>query len=103
MVVGILIGGLGDYLANYASSPDIREYHSSMNLILERLGTTYPHCAFVPATGLSGNPDNLHFSAAALQDLGTRYKKTFDTFDHMCKDDDESLNVDTVRTALELL
>ena len=101
--IPILIGGLGDYLANCPSSPDIREYHSSMNLILESLGTTYPHCAFVPATGLSGNPDNLHFSTAALQELGARYKKAFDAFDRMYEDDDESLNGDTVRTALELL
>lgn len=32
---------------------------------------------FVPATGLSGNPDNMHFSATALREFGVRYYNEF--------------------------
>jgi hypothetical protein len=34
-------------------------------------------CGFVSAKGLGANPDNLHFSAAALREFGVRYYNEF--------------------------
>lgn len=73
----IVIGGLGDYLANYTPSPNVMQYYSNVNSALESLGSSYPNCAFVSAEGLSANPDNLHFSAAALKEFGIRYFGAF--------------------------
>lgn len=101
--IPILIGGLGDFLAQYEASPRIMEYHVLINRILQSLGDSYPYCAFVPATGLGSNPDHLHFSAAALQEFGVRYSKAFEAFDDPSDDEDENLNADTIRTALEEL
>ena len=97
----IIIGGLGDYLANY-NSPDIAEYHKKINVILEELGSGYPNCAFVPATGLGGNPDNLHFSAAALKEFGKRYYKAYESLDKFT-DNESTMPVNIERTAIELL
>jgi hypothetical protein len=35
------------------------------------------NCAFVSAEGLGANPDNLHFSAAALREFGLRYYEAY--------------------------
>lgn len=101
--IPILIGGLGDFLAQFVSSPRIIQYYPVMNQILETLGHEYARCAFVSAAGLGSNPDHLHFSAEALAEFGLRYYKAFEPFDSPCEDDDEGLNVDAVRTAMELL
>lgn len=100
--IPVLIGGLGDYLANFVSSPNIQEYYSKVNEILEELGKNTPNCAFVPATGLGGNPDNLHFSAAALKEFGLRYYKAYETIEK-ADDSVSPVNETTERSAIELL
>lgn len=97
----VIVGGLGDYLANF-SSPDIQNGYQLINQVLEKSSNDLPNCAFAPATGLSGNPDNLHFSAAALKDFGIRYYKAYETLEK-ADDGSEISPVSTERTALEQL
>lgn len=100
--IPVIVGGLGDYLANFVSSPNIQEYYSKVNEILEELGKNTPNCAFVPATGLGGNPDNLHFSAASLKEFGLRYYKAYETIEK-ADDNVSPVNETTERSAIELL
>ncbi len=102
--IPIIIGGLGDFLAKFDSSPDIVKYYCEINKILEKLGNEYQNCAFVPATGLGANPDNLHFNASALDEFGIRYYKAFkqfDTAENVCENEQSKTNSE--RTAMELL
>lgn len=72
----ILVGGLGDFLANRVQSEALKNYphvNSALLAATEALENT----AFVSAEGLGANPDNLHFNAAALEEFGIRY---FDAF-----------------------
>ena len=50
--------------------------------VQDALGTTPARLAytgFAPSTGLAANPDGIHFNAASLRDLGTRYLSALDT------------------------
>ena len=70
--IPVLVGGLGDFLSEYGLV-----HYGSINEALMFCAGSDENCAFVPADGLSANPDNLHFSASALQEFGYRY---FDAF-----------------------
>ncbi len=74
--VPFLLGGLGDYLVDY-KNPDIAQNYVHVNEALRKIADTNAMTGFVPADGLSGNPDNLHFSAAALREFGERYYSEF--------------------------
>lgn len=76
----VIVGGLGDFLTGYEKKPTIGTYYPEMNAVLRRIGEDYPHCAFVSAEGLTANPDNLHFSADALEKFGVRYYKAYEPF-----------------------
>lgn len=69
----IIIGGLGDYLVNYKKDADTGKYYTVINEALSEVADTLPNCAFVCATGLTSNPDNLHFNSASLYTFGERY------------------------------
>ena len=97
----ILIGGLGDYLTDHEKWPNIRNNFGEVNEVLVSLGNSFPNAAFVSAEGLSGNPDNLHFSASALVEFGVRYYKAFEKFD--TNDTEASEKSDTERSEIELL
>ena len=103
--VPIIIGGLGDFLASYTPSPNVMQYYKQINGVLESLGSTYPKCAFASANGLGSNPDNLHFSAAALKEFGVRYFDAFQSIDAVSGDGiaEMALEIDTARSAMELL
>lgn len=75
----VLVGGLGDFLPNYESSVYLVNYRH-VNEALRKFADEDENGAFVPATGLTANPDNLHFSAKALHEFGYRY---FDAFRQM--------------------
>lgn len=77
----ILAGGLGDFLALRSESPALAANFERINEALISLKGTLPRYAFVPATGLSSNPDRLHFSAQALREFGHRYFAAFRPFD----------------------
>ena len=74
--VPFLIGGLGDYLVDYAGA-DCRGYRE-INETLERIAQNNPMTGFVTAEGLTPNPDNLHFSAQSLYEFGNRYFEVFE-------------------------
>ena len=97
----ILAGGLGDFLALRSESPALAANFERINEALSSLEGTFPRYAFVSASGLSSNPDRLHFSAAALGEFGRRYFDAFRPFD--TEDAPAAPVTDTARTELELL
>ncbi len=74
-----LVGGLGDFLSVCEVSPSLKNY-ATVNDALQSVAENDPQMAFVSAVGLGANPDNLHFSAAALHEFGLRY---FDAFEKL--------------------
>lgn len=82
----ILVGGLGDFLVNLVTSPDMKNY-VFVNEQLEKIGREYPNCGFVSAVGLGSNPDNLHFNAKALREFGLRYYEVYKTLDVEIKEE----------------
>ena len=75
--VPFLVGGLGDYLQNYGHHKHISENYWRVNEGMRAAVAETENCGFVEATGLGANPDNLHFSAAALREFGQRYYEVF--------------------------
>lgn len=101
--VPFLLGGLGDYLKNY-SSPDIAQNYLEVNKQLRSVAEHNPMTGFVSAEGLGSNPDNLHFSAAALREFGVRYYNEFLKLEDKSKIFEEKVTDDlAIRTNLEAL
>lgn len=75
-----LVGGLGDYLQNF-TAPHIRKNYAHVNEALRNVAAKLENMGYVPAEGLGANPDNLHFSAAALREFGLRYYEVFETLE----------------------
>lgn len=99
--IPILLGGLGDFIAECPSKVlDFKKY-PYINEALETAAKETEHTAFVPATGLGANPDQLHFSAAALYEFGQRYFDAYEAMPrHVLSSAPES---DTIRTEIEKL
>ena len=74
--VPFLVGGLGDYLKNCERSEKFKNY-IYVNEALKKVAEKDKMMGFVSAEGLGANPDNLHFSAAALREFGVRYYEEF--------------------------
>ena len=74
--VPFLLGGLGDFLEILDRADHFKNY-VHINAALESYCAKTPMCGFVSAKGLGANPDNLHFSAAALREFGVRYYNEF--------------------------
>ena len=74
--VPILVGGLGDFLADRTEDPSLKNY-VFVNQALQDLAAHNAAIGFVPADGLLPNPDNLHFCAKALREFGLRYYARF--------------------------
>ena len=72
----VLLGGLGDFLAECRFDENLKNY-PHINRALQEVAASEPNVAYVPAEGLASNPDNLHFSAAALREFGLRYYEAF--------------------------
>ncbi len=75
--VPLLLGGLGDYLDQYEGAHDQMQWRL-INQHIQAVADSDPMYGFVPADGLTPNPDNLHFSAAALHEFGLRYYEAFE-------------------------
>lgn len=73
--VPVILGGLGDFLPDWTKG-DLSNY-VHINAALEEMAASLPKFGFASATGLGANPDNLHFSAAALREFGLRYYAEF--------------------------
>ncbi len=99
----VLVGGLGDYLANYTKSEVCMTNYVFVNEQLEKVAAEYPNCRFVSARGLGANPDNLHFNAEALDEFGARYFTEYTKLDPPKYDEDKVLQDDSARTNLEEL
>lgn len=98
--VPILLGGLGDFLAN-CPRPDWDFGNSPLiNAATEAVAKALPNAGFVPATGLTSNPDNLHFNAASLYEFGQRY---FDAFEKLTPTACTTTESDTHRSDMEQL
>ena len=99
--IPILLGGLGDFIADCPTKVlDFKKY-TFINDALEKVAQKIEHTAFVPATGLGCNPDLLHFSAAALYEFGQRY---VDAYEAMSKQQLASApESDTTRSQIEQL
>ncbi len=100
--VPFLLGGLGDYLAVCPRSEKYKNY-IYVNKALESMAEQ-PMTGFVPATGLTSNPDFLHFDAASLREFGVRYYNEFLKLEDKNKVFEEKSTPDAaIRTDLELL
>lgn len=101
--VPFLLGGLGDFLPDRPGTLTLMNY-GKVNEALENVASDSPMTAFVPAAGLGANPDNLHFSSAALYEFGHRYFEAWQRFE---KDMSWLASVirteDEERTEMELL
>ncbi len=85
--IPFLVGGLGDFLAEYKEGVMKKEY-PIVNAILEKIAREHDWIGFVPATGLTDKGDKLHFSAAALREFGHRYFEVFRKMDRLLKKGD---------------
>ena len=72
----VVIGGLGDYLAGNTGDPALANYQK-VNAALRAVAESEPQAVFVPADGLTANPDALHFNAKSLRAFGERYEEAF--------------------------
>ncbi len=75
--VPFLIGGLGDFLNDNEKFPYLKNY-TAVNEQLREAAKAMPMTCFVPAEGLTSNPDNLHFNAKSLHEFGLRYFEAFE-------------------------
>lgn len=82
--VPFIVGGLGDFLKNNPRSENFGKYYKKINESLLSLSIRKEKMGFVSAEGLSANPDNLHFSAAALREFGVRYYEEFKKLEGKC-------------------
>ena len=107
--VPLLVGGLGDYLADYkVIKEDAETYpcgnYRLVNAQLQQIATTLPRTGFVSAEGLTPKPDILHFNAKSLHEFGLRYFEVFETLRDPNKIFEEKPHPDAaLRTAMELL
>ncbi len=100
--VPFLLGGLGDYLADY--KPETARNYPAVNLALRQIAKEQPMTGFVSAEGLRGKSDNLHFNTASLYEFGLRYFEEFEKLRDPGKIFEEKPHPDNaVRTAMELL
>jgi len=104
--VPLLVGGLGDYLADYTNAKGefVCANYSLVNAQLQSLAATLPRCGFVSAEGLTPKPDILHFNAKSLHTFGLRYFEVFETLRDPNKIFEEKPHPDNaLRTEMETL
>ena len=98
--IPILLGGLGDFLVANTEFDYLKNY-THINRSLADMASADPYMAFVSAEGLAGNPDNLHFSAAALREFGLRYYAEYEKIATVAKT--STTEADAPRSKMELL
>ena len=99
--VPFLAGGLGDFLAHCPLNASLANY-TIINQAIKQVTEEFSMAGFVPADGLTSNPDQLHFNAQSLREFGVRYYRAFQKLENKnrvfpekpCEDD-------AVRTELE--
>lgn len=74
--VPILVGGLGDFLVGFTKK-EVSVNFMKVNEALQNVAKTLPKCGFVSASGLTANPEIIHFNAVSLREFGLRYYTKF--------------------------
>ena len=100
--IPLVVGGLGDFLKDRTESPNLKNY-SLINEALKAFALSTPMTAFASAEGLLANPDNLHFSSAALIEFGARYYAAFESIENKARVFAKTECDGTPRSAMELL
>ena len=101
--VPFLLGGLGDFLPQCTLSKTLVNYQQ-VNEAIRLVAAAEEMTGFVSAEGLPANPDQLHFSAAALHEFGLRYYAAFGKLERKDKIFLEKPNPDdAVRSLMENL
>lgn len=98
--VPIVLGGLGDFLLDCRRPNWPLENYPFINAAAQSVANHMNNVAFVTATGLTANPDNLHFNAASLYEFGQRY---FDAFEKLIPITSAAVEADTQRSEMEKL
>lgn len=75
--IPLITGGLGDYLTTGRYGAYFALY-PMVNQVLQEFATRQRHCYFVTASGLTANPDGIHFDAVSQRVFGIRYFEAFD-------------------------
>lgn len=102
--VPFILGGLGDFLKDFPTQETLRTNYVHVNRALREIADNNAYTGFVSAEGLSGNPDNLHFSADGLYKFGLRYFDEFEKLRNPEKIFPDKPNADAaIRSAMELL
>ena len=102
--VPFILGGLGDFLKDFPTQETLRTNYVHVNSALREIAQNNEYTGFVSAEGLSGNPDNLHFSADGLYKFGLRYFEEFDKLRNPSKVFADKSSMDSaIRTSMELL
>lgn len=76
----IVMGALGDYLAQHPTDLWYRNY-PHINEALRRVADSGPNIGLAAAGGLTPNPDFLHFNARSLREFGLRYEAVYETLE----------------------
>lgn len=102
--VPFLVGGLGDYLVKRVEDPYLGRNYQHVNDALKSMADKDEMMGFVSAKGLLSNSDYLHFSAAALRELGLRYYEKFKELERTDKFFEEKAEADSaIKNAMEFL
>ena len=67
-----LVGGLPDFLGQFGYGLYAPQY-KEINQVLSDFAATHENCYFVPAEGLTPNPDGIHIDADSQRAFGLRY------------------------------
>ena len=101
--VPLIVGGLGDFLKDCTHHSWLKNY-THVNRALEDFARQTPNTAFAPATGLTSNPDKLHFDHRSLKEFGLRYYEAFRALENKERVFDKAAKKEEPeRTAMELL
>lgn len=86
--VPIIIGGLGDFLADnpYPKMHEKLLYSHKVNEALMRYAEREERVGFASAEGLTSGGDYLHFDAASLREFGMRYYREFERLENRSAD-----------------
>lgn len=98
--IPIIIGGMGDYLANGFLGEYFQQY-IEINGELLRFSENNNNCYFVTALGLTPNPDGIHINAVSQRIFGLRYFEAYDKHQHILEPvegEEDAINIDIERT-----
>lgn len=93
--VPFIAGGLGDFLRDGRYGKYFTEY-TLVNQAIQQFTSATPNCFFVTASGLTANPDCLHFNAISQRRLGLQYFEAYHNQQHVTTplaDEDSLLNI----------